>query len=443
MPPPAPHLVDELLEEIFLRLPTPAALARASTASPRFRRIITDRSFLRRFRKLHPPPLLGFADERAGFHPAEAPHPSAPLARTLADAADFTYSFVPKPSNDHSWRPCNVRDGRVLLEGSRYEIFRKLAVCDPLSRRYVLLPPIPDHMSVQEQSPWEFRSILAPIAEEDEDETSFKVICFADYETKLDVFVFSSVTRQWCIAASPSWSSLGADRPWGLRVVSQGSRGFSCFDHVRGCFYSASPWKDKLLVLDTRTMEISTVNDRTGYRMQLRWLPGQAEDVSARDHMLDRQRPAQDTNTESSKEWQLDNIVPLPGQYDYFTAGAAEGFLFLGATSEDQLDIDEDSPVWLSKTDWDVDYFSLDVKTSELAKVCRRKKKFFHYEDVYWDKHIWSLLFGLCDAFEKKWRICWLDIVLEPWYYLSGTIHYVLHYICPCAAYFRKTCCRR
>ncbi|KAM3239744.1 hypothetical protein ACQJBY_053435 [Aegilops geniculata] len=421
MAPPAPHLVDELLEEIFLRLPTPAALARASTASPRFRRIITDRSFLRRFRKLHPPPLLGYADERAGFHPAEAPHPSAPLARALADAADFTYSFVPKPSNDYSWRPCNVRDGRVLLESSRYGTFRKLAVCDPLSRRYVLLPPIPDHMSVQEQRPWEFRSILAPIAEEDEDETSFKVICFADYETKLDVFVFSSVTCQWCIAASPSWSSLGADRPWGLRVVCDGSRGFSCFDYVRGCFYSASPWKDRLLVLDTRTMEISTVNDRTGYHMQLRWLPGQAEGVCARDNGLGRLRPAQvrslpaivvgregalemfslvgdhspngwfhlyhtaqDTNSESPKEWQLENIIQLPGQYDYFTLGAAEGFLFLGATSEDQMDIDEDSPVWLSKTDWDVDYFSLDVKTSELAKVCRRRREFFHYEDVYW-----------------------------------------------------------
>uniref|UniRef100_M8BL51 Uncharacterized protein n=1 Tax=Aegilops tauschii TaxID=37682 RepID=M8BL51_AEGTA len=179
MAPPAPHLVDELLEDIFLRLPTPAALARASTASPRFRRIITDRSFLRRFRKLHPPPLLGgSAPHGAAFAPAEAPHPSAPLARALADAADFTYSFVPKPSNDHSWRPCNVRDGRVLLESSRYGTFRELAVCDPLSQRYVLLPPIPEHMSVQEQRPWEFRSILAPIAEEDEDETSFKLEFF-------------------------------------------------------------------------------------------------------------------------------------------------------------------------------------------------------------------------------------------------------------------------
>ncbi|XBH61279.1 hypothetical protein VPH35_115750 [Triticum aestivum] len=102
MPTPAPHLVDEILEEIFLRLPTPAELARASTASPRFRRIITDRSFLRRHRKLYPPPLLGLVHQDSGFQPAEAPQASAPLARALADAADFTYSFVPV-------RPCAAR----------------------------------------------------------------------------------------------------------------------------------------------------------------------------------------------------------------------------------------------------------------------------------------------------------------------------------------------
>ncbi|KAM0925420.1 hypothetical protein ACQ4PT_004221 [Festuca glaucescens] len=71
---PAPHLIDEILEEIFLRLPTPAALARASAASPRFHRIVTERSFLRRYRKRHPPPLLGFADQD-GFYPAQVPGP--------------------------------------------------------------------------------------------------------------------------------------------------------------------------------------------------------------------------------------------------------------------------------------------------------------------------------------------------------------------------------
>ncbi|KAM0865379.1 hypothetical protein ACQ4PT_043309 [Festuca glaucescens] len=99
MAPPAPHLADEILEEIFIRLPTPAAIARASTACASFRRIITARPFLRRFHKLHPPPLLGFIADKGDFHPAGEHHPSAPLARALVDAADFSYSFVPKPKD--------------------------------------------------------------------------------------------------------------------------------------------------------------------------------------------------------------------------------------------------------------------------------------------------------------------------------------------------------
>ncbi|KAI4966251.1 hypothetical protein ZWY2020_041898 [Hordeum vulgare] len=140
----APHLVDEILEEIFLRLPTPTALARASTACSSFRGIITARSFLRRYRALHPPPLLGFATE-GGFLPAQDPHPSAPLARALVDGADFSYSYVPKPDDGGvftPWCPRDVRDGRVLLVCNLW--FRRwimticrsvLAVCDPLSRR--------------------------------------------------------------------------------------------------------------------------------------------------------------------------------------------------------------------------------------------------------------------------------------------------------------------
>uniref|UniRef100_M8C0W9 F-box domain-containing protein n=1 Tax=Aegilops tauschii TaxID=37682 RepID=M8C0W9_AEGTA len=275
---PAPHLVDEILEEILPpsahpgrarprlhRLPTPAALARASTACPRFRRIVTGRSFLRHYRKRHPPPLLGFVDE-SGFHPAQEPHPSAPLARALADAADFTYSFVPKPSMGR-WRPRDARDGRVILQADSFCWNSNLAVCDPLSRRHLLLPPIPDELAaVGGKRPVEIVPILAPIGEEDDDETSFKstialaTICISDV----------------CLAR------------------------------------------------------------------QTKFLP--------------------------EMEWQLENIIQLPGQYDYFTSGAAEGFLFLGATTEDQLDIDEDSLVWLLRTDWDVDYFSLDVKTSELVK---------------------------------------------------------------------------
>uniref|UniRef100_A0ACD5V852 Uncharacterized protein n=1 Tax=Avena sativa TaxID=4498 RepID=A0ACD5V852_AVESA len=165
-------------------------------------------------------------------------------------------------------------------------------------------------------------------------------------------------------------------------------------------------------MLDTRKMVFSTVSDCTGYHAVLRWLPGQVESVIApyrlrpfRNRSLPRivagregvlemfslvgdhtpngsfdlhHTSRQQNDRESSKDWQLENITPLPGQYDYFTVGAAEGFLFLGATTESQLDID----VRLMYTEWDVDYFSLEVKTSELRKVCRRKRHFFYYENV-------------------------------------------------------------
>ncbi|KAM0858907.1 hypothetical protein ACQ4PT_047544 [Festuca glaucescens] len=98
-------ILDELLEEIFLRLPTPATVAYASATCTSFRRVIKGRAFRRRFCSLHLPPLLGFMDA-AGFHPAEVPHPSAPLAGALAPcAADYSFvrpSFLLLPTNPSS-----------------------------------------------------------------------------------------------------------------------------------------------------------------------------------------------------------------------------------------------------------------------------------------------------------------------------------------------------
>ncbi|KAF7088540.1 hypothetical protein CFC21_091641 [Triticum aestivum] len=385
MAPTAPHLFDEILEEIFLRLPTPAGLARASTASPRFRRIIAERSFLRRFRALHPPPLLGLAIDKGGFHPAEEHHPSAPLARALADAADFSYSFVPKPDKAWltPWYLRDVRDRRILLECScRFDIdpvFTNLAVCDPLSRRYVLLPPIPEEMTVQQERLVEFAPMLVPIGEEEE-ETSFRVICTPRYKSKLVMFVFSSITGQWCIAASPSWSSLG--------IVEPPCNGLSHFNYVRGCFYWPALWKDKLLMLDTRLMEFSIVNILTGYHVQLINQPGQSVCMStivdgtegalemftlvgsysyATFHLY---HTTQQNNGESPKEWQLKNVIALPPQCHYFAVGATERFLFLRCIRIAQWD---DNAHGLLPEDNEFDLFSLDVKTSELKKVCRAK----------------------------------------------------------------------
>jgi hypothetical protein len=316
-----------------------------------------------------------------GFHPSEAPHPFAPLARALTDTADFTYSFVPTPNNEF-WIPRDIRDGRVLLEDHHIlpRISTKNAVCDPLSRRYVLLPPIPEDLKSKHQSLLKIEPILAPVRE-DEDETSFKVICFADYTNKLVAFVFSSVTQKWCLVASLSWSSLGTDCPIGWHDHSYlGCNDASYFNCVWGCFYLVSSWGDKLLVLDTRTIAFGTVDVITGYNRQLRCLPGREgclhvivvgrEGVPemfclVSDHSRNGSfvlyHITQQNNGESSKKWQLENIIPLPHQYDYFIVGAAEGFLFLGVTTEDH-------------EVWEVDYFSLEIQTSELKKICRMRK---------------------------------------------------------------------
>lgn len=392
-------LPDEILEEIFLRLPTPAALARASTASASFCRVIAQRSFLRRFRKVHPPPLLGFAGvssppinyvrlfgkthvlpDITHFFPV---YPSAPLARALADAADFTYSFLPEPGNGkaHWWTPGDVRDGRVLLEETSFDGFPpsgffNLAVCDPLSRRYVLFPPVPEDITTLQDGLYHIGHKLVPIAE-DEDETSFKLICTAHYETKLILLVFSSVTGQWCVAASVSWSSLGAVKPpW---------RSFSCSNYVGGCLYWAGLWRDKVLVLDTRRMELSTINILNDYQTDRpgpghnNWLSTIVEGTKGALEMLtlvkDGNPPTsfylyhtiqQNNNGEPSGEWNLKRIIALPRGYFYSIDDAAEGFLFLRGF-RDPEDEDEDAPY----RDDEKDLFSVEIKTSEVKMLCR------------------------------------------------------------------------
>lgn len=392
MSPPAPHLVDEILEEIFLRLPTPQALARTACASPSFRRIVTQRSFLRRFRNLHPPPLLGFVTAgEGGFAPDQEPHPSAPIARALADAADFTYSFVPDLSADGgsftAWSPCDIRDGRVLLE-SPPRFLRTyastfsttlLAVCDPLSRRYVLLPHIPVDLYQQgnrEKRLYHFQHRLAPTGKDDEDETSFRVICWVHFKDKMVVIVFSSASGQWSVAATPSWSSLG--------LVNLSWRGpKNRFKNSCGCFYWTDRWKGDMIVMDTRTMEFSTANILDSDHMQVMNLPEQSKCTSAvvvpTEGAFERFTVVYSPNgsfhlyhtTQQSNDGscQLKVVVPLPRGSRYYTVCATDGFVFLqGIPDQAQSG---DLIIRISRDLHQLlDLFSLEVKTSQLKKVC-------------------------------------------------------------------------
>ncbi|GJN32698.1 hypothetical protein PR202_gb21220 [Eleusine coracana subsp. coracana] len=327
------------------------------------------------FRAIHPPPPLGFLpNEEAGFLPAQPPHPSAPLARALADAADFSYSFVPTGRWLTPWRTRDVRQGRVLIECcpedaldhpslAMRQVDLVLAVCDPLYRRYVLLPTIPADPADKPLCYYDFGLFLVPTSE-DEEETSFRVMCTVSNDTNLVAFLYSSVTGHWCIVASLSWSSLGTVPPRGVGL-------FSSFEYSQGCFFWTAPWREKLLVLDTLRMEFSIVRNvpysycklDTGQPCIVMDTEGSPEMLllSNSFDLLHFHVTKQIGNVPSDR-WQLQNVIPLPSKYYYYlTLGAAEGFLFLRCIPETQR-------LAHSSEDLVDDYCLLDIKTSDLKK---------------------------------------------------------------------------
>ncbi|KAL6856101.1 hypothetical protein ACP4OV_018903 [Aristida adscensionis] len=279
-PPPPPGsgsmtaLSDDILAEFLIRLPTLADLGRACAACPAFRRVITGRPFLRRLRALRPPPLLGILTY--AFLPAEPPHPSAAAARAFAapGAADLGCSFLP---SRHRSRLRDIRDGRVLFSAkpdgsgdhaaaadSRKAFVRDFAVCDPIHRRYLLLPAISDDLAalVRKAEILGFQQFLAPAFDDDEEGTAFRVICLVECKTKLIIFTFSSGSGQWHASEFDGWGALIMETsnpdPEFISELSERHEANNCFcwmmHHVQ-----------KLLVLDTRSMEFSSIDVPPSY----------------------------------------------------------------------------------------------------------------------------------------------------------------------------------
>ncbi|CAM0147665.1 unnamed protein product [Urochloa decumbens] len=137
MAPPPPELIPDAVEEILLRVPPEEAvhLLRASFVCKRWRRILTNQAFLRRYREFHgTPPLLGFIGNSSlegryapCFVPTTAVSPFPQLSRHCRG----------------SWA-LDCRHGRVLLYMSAME--KDLLVWDPVTGdRRRLRVPISSH----------------------------------------------------------------------------------------------------------------------------------------------------------------------------------------------------------------------------------------------------------------------------------------------------------
>lgn len=190
------------------------------------------------------------------------------------------------------------------------------------------------------------------------------MIYMAHYNTKLVVFVFSSVTRQWSIGASTSWNSMGVDAP-------TGDFGLLWFTHACGCFYWTYLWTDRLLVLGASKLEFSAIDSQTssdrGHTI-VAGREGTPKMLAFGDYFGDGTsvlfRFSKQNGGESSNKRQSDDIIPLPCQYNYSALGAAEGFLLLRGSPKDR------NSVHSSAVHQGAECFSFEVKTSKLAKVC-------------------------------------------------------------------------
>jgi hypothetical protein len=351
---------DELVAEIFLRLPTPADLVRAAASCVSFRRVAAHRSFVRRFRKLHAPPLLGLLDGARTFHPAA----SAPAASAAALVADF--SFL--PATARAWAVQDSRDGRVLLHGAETT---EMLVCDPLHRRYLVLPPIPDDLAASVEDPfplpplpWRQIFLADPGEDEPADETSFRVISMAQCKTKLFAFVFSSSSGQWRALPSQRWDDLiagflpSADTLVGFREYS-----YRCFYWRIDC----DAEKD-MLVLDTRRMEFSITESPPDAKCSYGCMveagenrPGMFVTTAGVLSYSIRQN-----YSGSSSEWQKEKTIKLG--CGHFLVGSNERYLLL---------------YMLRSSVPGSDFYTLDVKTFQLEKMCDAMVYVYHKLRAY------------------------------------------------------------
>ncbi|GJN11402.1 hypothetical protein PR202_ga29590 [Eleusine coracana subsp. coracana] len=115
----------------------------------------------------------------------------------------------------------DIQDGRFLVDsdaGNGDAVFIMLAVCDPLHRSYVLLPPIPEELAAAVEQPHlanvkerRCEVFFLPCSKEESaaavatgSPDPFRVMWMAQCPAKLVVFLFSSATGQWQAVASPS-----------------------------------------------------------------------------------------------------------------------------------------------------------------------------------------------------------------------------------------------
>ncbi|KAK3127362.1 hypothetical protein QOZ80_7AG0572190 [Eleusine coracana subsp. coracana] len=358
-------LADDLLADILLRLLTLADVGRAATVCRTFRGVIADRSFRPRLRSLHRAPFLGFF-YRGEFYPAEAPHPSAPYARAFMRAADLSFSFLPH----YIFPPplSSVLDFRDAL----LELFQGYAIVDPVSRTYSYLPPVP--VEKQKRRPQHLQLFLVPAGDEEET-SSFRVICIDACRDQLVAFVFSWPNNNggWRAFPCQNWSSAC----WGASDsnLDIDDKEFSrklCWRYfASGYVYWALYWMNKFLVFDTCRMEFSFVDYPPDCRFKT-FFSAIAESGDGRVEMVVLKVGHEYVSLCSTRQGNFGGGNAWEPMMMRAQVQAPPGYCFLmeGATERYSLLIGLRDDTRLSNEKLEIQYFLFEHETMRLDKMC-------------------------------------------------------------------------
>ncbi|CAL4892433.1 unnamed protein product [Urochloa decumbens] len=373
--PPAPRsrttifsLGDDLLLEIFLRLPSLPSLVRAALACRAFAAAVrSSPAFRRQFAALRPPPLLGlFFDydgtEMPSFRPVR--RSSDPDLAAAARGADVFLSRVPGHDDaSPGWQIAECHSGFLLLLNQSTD---QIAVYNPLSRALDLFPTPPDEFSSGCRGKCVYMDPFLLCS--DEAPGSFRVVSVCHGKSRLRAAVFSSGTREWQILR---WSKPAPGQPSGKKYWLRRGR------QVNGKLYWSHTKQAHKVVLDTVTLRFSFIDlpEHLKGKGHL-YMAGEAKDgkpciVSAADFTLSIW--LRKTDADSVEKWMLDSVIPLEEEVLEATRGSLDdhgdlkvlaildGIVYL---STFETFIDASVPCW---------YLFYCLETRKLEKIFHKK----------------------------------------------------------------------
>ncbi|KAL6639350.1 hypothetical protein ACP70R_023080 [Stipagrostis hirtigluma subsp. patula] len=300
-------LKDDIILEIFLRLPSLPSLVRAALACRAFLAAVrSSPSFRRRFRALHPPPLVGFFFESIGSDiPSFTPvrRRSDPDLAAAVRGADVFLTRVPYQEDASTgWEIEECHGGYLLLLNMST---KQIAAYNPLTRALCLLPTPPDEVSAGSRGQFCIDDFF--LLSSDEAPGSFRVVSINHDRSRVRAAVFSSGTREWQILP---WSGPAPAQPKGKKCWLLGGT------QALGNLYCAHTKQAYQVVLDTATLQFSFMDlpEHLKGRGDL-YTTGETKDrklciVSVVDLTLCVWLRKADANADAEK-WVLDSVIPL------------------------------------------------------------------------------------------------------------------------------------